>query len=447
MKFEVGEEIGRGGFCMVHHVTVHDDDGAKVGEPMAIKRLRDDLRGSPEGLKEIRERFEREARLLDDTLDHDNIVPVLYRNLGGKNPFFIMPLADENVWSRAVEKDAGNEAWVCGVFRQVLDAMAYTHGKGVIHRDLKPENILLYGDHVRVSDLGFGKNLTGETTRLTRSAYWLGTDAYVAPECRPGMEGMGPPADVFSLGKLLMALLTGQHPEEGVPDVTDLPERFRYFVFRCCEKKPENRFAEAKTALEAFERVDGRPVFRELESELEELVESWFVAPEEEDLEVVRQIDQLLREHPNEEALFTRQVPGLPVDLISQYVEELPDAFAKMLAIYDEHVSGGLPYPYCDEVADLYCRVFMRTERLDIRRLVVARLLTMGSTHHRYHVRDRLLATLSMLDEEDDSSTVAMVADEVRDNPRSAFAAEIAPKYELVPAVRTAFKTALGKNS
>jgi hypothetical protein len=53
---------------------------------MAIKRLRDDLRESPEDMKEIRDRFEREARLLDDTLDHENIVPVLMRNLSGPTP-------------------------------------------------------------------------------------------------------------------------------------------------------------------------------------------------------------------------------------------------------------------------------------------------------------------------------------------------------------------------
>lgn len=77
---------------MVHKVVAHEDDGGRaISETMAIKRLRDDLRESPEDLKEIRDRFEREARLLDETLDHENIVPVLIRNLSGDHPYFVMP--------------------------------------------------------------------------------------------------------------------------------------------------------------------------------------------------------------------------------------------------------------------------------------------------------------------------------------------------------------------
>jgi serine/threonine protein kinase len=226
MKFVVGEEVGRGGFCMVHRVTVFDDDGKEVPEAMAMKRLRDDLHEPPAILEELRLRFEREARLLDDVLDHKNIIPVRYRNLSGDNPFFVMPLADCNVWDRAND-GPNSEEWVCAVFRQILEGMAYAHGKGVIHRDLKPQNALLRGDQILLNDLGFGKNLDGGTAGLTKTFYAWGTEAYVAPEQASEMKATGPSADVFSLGKLLMALLTGCTPEMGVPDVSELPERFR----------------------------------------------------------------------------------------------------------------------------------------------------------------------------------------------------------------------------
>jgi hypothetical protein len=58
-----------------HEVSVTDDEGNPLGSPLAVKRLGDGL-SVPEGeMQEIRQRFEREARLLDDVLDHPNIVP------------------------------------------------------------------------------------------------------------------------------------------------------------------------------------------------------------------------------------------------------------------------------------------------------------------------------------------------------------------------------------
>lgn len=424
---------------MVHEVVAHDEDGSAISETMAIKRLRDDLREPPEMMKEIRDRFEREARLLDDTLDHENIVPVLMRNLSGDQPFFVMPLADGNLADLLPER-AGDEEWVCGVFRQVLEGMAYAHGKGVIHRDLKPENVLRYGDEVRLSDLGLGKNLMGGTVGLTKTAVWSGTEAYMSPEQFSAMKETGPATDVFALGKLLMVLLKGDHPDVGVPDVSELPERFRYFASRCCEKKPDNRFADARAVLEAFERVTAEPAFKEHESELERLVEAWFATPEGPDLDVVKEIDRLLREHPNDEALYTKQVPRLPRDLIDQYLGKLPDAFAEMLKCFDTHVSGGLPFDYCDEVADFYANVFWRTDRIDIRKKVISRLLEMGYSHNRYHVRSVLLGLLAGLDEGSDASTVAMTVDLIQGTRASEFPAAIAANYDLPVAIKAALQ-------
>jgi len=425
---------------MVHKVTPHDDDGNPLGEPMAIKRLREDLHEPPEVLKEIRDRFEREARLLDDTLDHENIVPVVLRNLSGDKPFFVMPLANGNLADQLSAK-AGDEKWVCTVFRQVLEGMAYAHGKGVIHRDLKPENALVFGDTIRLSDLGLGKNLIGGTVGLTKTAAWSGTEAYMSPEQFAAMKETGPATDVFALGKLLMILLSGEHPEVGVPDVSELPERFRYFVTRCCEKKPDNRFADARAALEAFDRAFAEPEFRELESELERLIEAWFATPLGPNLDVVKEIDRLLREHPEEESLFTKQVPRLPGDLVHQYLTDLPDAFAEMLKFYDTHVSGGLPFDYCDEVADFYTSVFTETDRLDVRKLILTRLLDIGRSHNRYHVRTALVHALADLNETADASTIAMAADVIRASPDSDFTAVIAPNYALAGPIREAFRS------
>ncbi len=240
----------------------------------------------------------------------------------------------------------------------------------------------------------------------------------MAPEQFTDMKEVGPEADVFSLGKLLIVMLTGEVPEIGVPDVSDLPERFRYFISRCCEKKPENRFGNGGEALEAFDRIINDPAFAELPADtLQRLLEAWFATPTGEDLDVVRDIYGSLRSNAQEESLFTREVPRLPEDVVDQYMDDLPGAFVEMIRIYDGHVSGGLPFEYCDIVAGFYQRIYRRTTRLDLRKLIVERLLEVGYGHNRWHVQDLVIA---LLKDVTDASTVAMVADVIRAHPEAA---------------------------
>jgi len=434
----IGAEIGRGGFCAVHEASALDADGNPAGPRVAIKILREESAADPEVLQ----RFQREARLMDDVLSHTNIVPVLGRNLSAVRPWFTMERADRNLGDELTDGRWNDEAWVVGTFRQVLDAMAYAHEKGVIHRDLKPENLLVFGDVVRVTDFGLGKHLVGGTAGLTKTNTWSGTEPYMAPEQFTSMKETGPDADVFSLGKLLMVLLKGEVPIVGQPDVSALPERFRYFVSRCCSAKAENRFSTAREALEAFDRITREQALTEsTEQTLERLTEEWFGSPLESDraLEKVREIDEFLRCNAADEALFTRAVPRLPVDLLEQYLHELPEEFADMLAVYDDHVSGGLPFEYCDVVTDYYEWIFRRVEDVDVRKRILRRLYLMGHGHHRFHVRTRLL---TLLGEYRDHSTIGMMIDIIADDQHAAaFFDERAASFELPRALRDALRT------
>jgi eukaryotic-like serine/threonine-protein kinase len=435
VEFRMLGEIGRGGFCFVEEIQWYDPEGNEVGPRYAIKRI------LPEHIKdsEVLARFQREARLMDDVLTHPNIVGIEYRNLSDADPYFVMLRADENLADQLAAGRWQDEDWVIDKFRQILEAMAYAHEKGVIHRDLKPQNALLFGDRVQVNDFGLGKHLLGGTVGLTKTNVWSGTEPYMAPEQFTAMKDTGPEADVFSLGKLFMAMLIGQDPIVGQPDVSGLPERFRYFVSRCCSNTPENRFANAREALEALDRVIRPREFTETAEEtLARLSEEWFLTPEgsDEELHKVREIDEHLRTHAGDEAMFTRAVPRLAQDLLDQYQDNLPADFGHMIAIYDDHVSGGLPFDYCDVVADFYDRIFRRTDDVDLRRRILHRLYVMGWSHNRWHVRGRLLKLLS---EYKDAGTVAMAMDVINADPEAApFLAETAANFDLPEGVRRA---------
>lgn len=421
-------EIGRGGFCVVHEC---EDES---GEIVAVKSLIDPT-GSPE---DVIARFQREARLMDDVLTHPNIVQIVDRNLSAADPYFVMDKADRSLRDELIAGRWEDEEWVISTFQQLAEAMAYAHERGVIHRDLKPENALIYGDVLKVSDFGLGKHLVADgTVGLTRTNQWSGTEPYMAPEQFTAMKETGPEADVFALGKILYELLTGEIPVVGQPDVSELPEKFKYFVSRCCHLKPENRYANAREALEAFERILSPATSQSPAEALASLEEKWFSTDPGPDLDVVREIDELLRTNAEDEKLFSRNVPRLPDDIVDQYMDNLPDEFAHMLAVYDDHVSGGLPFEYCDVVTDFYERIFRRTQDPRLQELIIRRLFEMGAYHNRFHVRTRLLTVLA---DYNDPGTVAIAEHVILNgSPQERrFYDERASSFELPQAVRAA---------
>ncbi|GAA5985564.1 hypothetical protein JCM10908_007024 [Rhodotorula pacifica] len=103
------------------------------------------------------------------------------------------------------------------IFGQLVLGVAYLHGEGVVHRDLKLENVLLDENvNVKIADLGFGREFEKGRFMETR----VGTLGYMAPEVVAGQRYLGEEVDIWSLGVILFALLTGSLPfdddDEGI---------------------------------------------------------------------------------------------------------------------------------------------------------------------------------------------------------------------------------------
>ena len=407
------EEIGSGGFCYVRQGQRYSDDGQPIGQSLAGKFLKEEYCTD----QDVVARFQREVRLLNDELRHPHIVSVVARNVSDIPPWFAMPLASSNLARELASQSSGGLVRVTTIFLQVLEAMKYAHERGVIHRDLKPQNVLIDGDQVKVADFGLGKCLDGNTD-LTKSHMWAGTEPYMPPEQFESMREVGEPADVFALGKLLIYMLTGHAPPVGVLDpsyIATIPEPFRYFTMRCCQHRAEDRFQNAGEALDCFSRLTSSAQTREpAEDALSHLVQNWYESPELVKLKVVKEIDELLHFQSSNEALFTAHFSKLPERLLEQYQRDIPDAFASVLRIYDDHISGGLPFSYCDEVAKLYRDIIRRSDRLDVLQLILTRLMIMGKTHNRFFVRDVVIQLLTSFT---DPSRAAAAADVIKKNP------------------------------
>src|SRR5947209_9192081 len=99
------------------------------------------------------------------------------------------------------------------VLRDVADALAYAHARGVVHRDIKPDNILIDRASGRpmVTDFGIARAAAGET-RLTLTGVAVGTPAYMSPEQAVGEREVDGRSDLYSLGVVAYHMLVGEPP-------------------------------------------------------------------------------------------------------------------------------------------------------------------------------------------------------------------------------------------
>jgi serine/threonine-protein kinase len=252
--FELREELGRGGMGVVYRAWQKS-----LEREVAVKLI---LRGELATAEEVA-RFQAEATAAG-RLQHPQIVPIYEVGSAGGHCYFAMQLvegttlADRLSAGPLVPRDAAR------VILAVARAIHYAHTQGVIHRDLKPANILLDADgEPHVTDFGLAKLLTA-ATNLTRTGSVLGTPAYMAPELASGDRGaVGPASDIYSLGTILYALLTGRPPFQGPSPVDTvlmlleqdpLPPRLlnrkldrdlEIIVLKCLQKPPELRYESA----------------------------------------------------------------------------------------------------------------------------------------------------------------------------------------------------------
>ncbi len=186
------------------------------GRRVAIKRIRLD---SPRDL-EAHDRFLREAGALS-RLDHENICPVLEVSQEGADRYLVMPFLEGTPLDRLIDGHPLPPERALPIARQIAVGMIEAHDKGVVHGDLKPANIMIDGqDRVKILDFGLARlrPAQGAPARSPSAApgdggaLW-GTEAYMAPERLAG-DPADFRSDVYSFGRMLFEMLTGELPTD-----------------------------------------------------------------------------------------------------------------------------------------------------------------------------------------------------------------------------------------
>ena len=207
--YRLAHRIGGGGMGVVFEA--HDE---ALNRRVALKVIAPHLAEDDD----FRARFTREAQALA-SLDSAHVVHVYAHGQEGGRLYIATQLAPDGDLERMIDEYGAPPARVAlDLMAQVAEGLADAHAAGLIHRDIKPANVLLRrrdgGTAAYLSDFGIARVVGAEHTR---NAGTIGTPSYMAPELHTGGEA-GVASDVYSLGCLLWATLSGRAPYGGTSE-------------------------------------------------------------------------------------------------------------------------------------------------------------------------------------------------------------------------------------
>jgi serine/threonine-protein kinase len=264
--YEVLEPLGEGAYAEVYKAR-----DTRTGRVVVLKSPDPLLFADPQ----VYQRFTRESTIAQQ-LDHPGLQRALELHEDMHEPYLVLEYVDGATLRRRVRE---REHWlpvplVIDWARQLAEALAYMHAKGITHRDLKPENVLVGPDGVlKIAD--FGTAMLEGARRLTwrHLSESVGTPDYMSPEQIQGERG-DPRSDIYSWGVVVYELLTGEVPFTGdnwlavmAGHLTRAPRSIREIredvspaleavVLKAMRRYPENRYQTAAELLEDLDRLD-----------------------------------------------------------------------------------------------------------------------------------------------------------------------------------------------
>ncbi len=265
--YTLERELGGGGMS---RVFVARDTA--LGRDVVVKVLAPELAAALSA-----ERFTREIKLAA-ALQEPHIVPVLSAGLTTDGlPYYTMPFVRGDTLRSRMQHGRVAPMEALGMLRNVAQALAYAHERGIVHRDIKPENVLLSSGTAVVTDFGIAKALSASSTTapgntLTSVGSAIGTPAYMAPEQAAGDPDTDHRADLYAWGVIAYELLAGLHPFAArttphaliAAHMSETPRALREvnaemseatanLVMRCLAKEPAQRPQTAREVLSALD--------------------------------------------------------------------------------------------------------------------------------------------------------------------------------------------------
>ncbi|TWU01178.1 serine/threonine-protein kinase [Stieleria varia] len=269
-EYELQEVIGRGGMGVVYKAKQF-----LLNRIVAVKMIRGGMLADENDVRRFYTEAQAAARL-----NHHGIVAVHQFGKHDHHHFFSMEYIRGTDLQRRINSEQLSLHDSARYVRDVARAISHAHLNSVLHRDLKPANVLIDDDdQIHVTDFGLAKHL-GTDSSVTGSGAAVGTPNYMAPEQAGGhSDRASKQSDIYSLGAILFACVTGRPPimgdsivetllhvvHEKAPPMrslrADVPIDLETIVAKCLEKSPEKRYGSADDLAEDLDAfMEGRPI-------------------------------------------------------------------------------------------------------------------------------------------------------------------------------------------
>jgi eukaryotic-like serine/threonine-protein kinase len=266
-SYRIEREVGVGGMA-----TVYLAQDLKHDRKVALKVLRPELTAAMGT-----DRFPREIHIIAQ-MQHPHILPLYDSGATGGFLYYVMPFVDgESLRAKLARTGPLPVTEAVRLLKEITDALAYAHARGIVHRDIKPDNVMLSGRHAAVTDFGVAKAVSASAgDKLTTVGIAVGTPQYMAPEQAMAEEHIDHKVDIYALGVLGYEMLTGRpafeattaqgmlsaHVLEQPKDIRErrpeVPELLAETLLKCLAKNPADRWT-AEELLAQLELVAATP--------------------------------------------------------------------------------------------------------------------------------------------------------------------------------------------
>ncbi len=252
-RYQLGALLGTGGMSQVRRAT-----DTLLGRDVAVKVFREDL--DDDSAARARQEMQTLA-----ALHHPRLVAVHDAGTDdGGRPYLVMELIDGPTLADRCRDRSLTPACVTAIGAELAEALTYVHSLGIVHRDVKPANVLLPADGARLADFGVARIV--DSARHTGTGLTVGTAPYLSPEQVTG-GSVGPPADIYSLGLVLLECLTGRREYDGNPVEAALARLHREPQVPASLDAPWPELLRAMTARQAEDRPTAEQVVAVLRGE------------------------------------------------------------------------------------------------------------------------------------------------------------------------------------